>query len=192
MNGIYLVVMHVHLRLNVRYVLIGKLVSNLSTKYRCYAASSERFPAVREHRWRNFDYVKEGKIPEIPNKCKAVRIHASGDFFNQKYFDMWLDICKTNPDIEFWAFTKSINYWVNRINEIPDNLVLTASYGGKYDHLISEHNLKHTIVYSDFKDVPFNTPIDTNDDYARIKDINFALLDNNKKHEEFIVKQLKI
>ena len=37
----------------------------------------------------------------------------SGDFFNQKYFDMWLQIAKDNPTIEMWAYTKSLQYWVN-------------------------------------------------------------------------------
>lgn len=61
---------------------------NESTKYRCYASSPERFPAVREHRWKNFDHVKAGNKPELPKDCKAVRIHASGDFFSQAYFDL--------------------------------------------------------------------------------------------------------
>jgi hypothetical protein len=82
--------------------------------YRCYAASAERFPAVREHRWKNFDLVKNSGIPTIPKDCNAIRIHMSGDFFNQKYFDMWVQLAKDNPNIEMWAYTKSLQYWVNR------------------------------------------------------------------------------
>ena len=37
-------------------------------QYRCYAANPERFPGVREHRWRNFDFVRNGGIPIIT--CK--------------------------------------------------------------------------------------------------------------------------
>jgi len=116
----------------------------------------------------------------LPKDCKAVRIHASGDFFNQEYFDMWLDIAKENPTVEFWAYTKSLKYWVNRLNEIPENLTLTASYGGRNDELITEHNLKHSIVIQS-KDGLKELPIDYNDDYARIKGVNFYLLDNFKK-----------
>ena len=149
-------------------------------QYRCYASSSERFPAVREHRWKNFDLVREGGKPIIPKDCKAIRIHASGDFFNQKYFDMWLELAKENPQIEMWAYTKSIQYWVNRINDIPSNLILTASYGGRQDDLIEKHNLKNVIVYASQDLVPIERPIDNNDDKARIRELNFALLDNMK------------
>ena len=149
-------------------------------QYRCYAASPERFPGVREHRWKNFEYVKNGNIPTIPKDCKAIRIHASGDFFNQMYFDMWIDIANNNPNIEIWAYTKSLQYWVNRINDIPNNLILTASYGGRQDNLIEEYNLKNVIVYKSSLLVPNNRPIDNNDDWARKPNINFALLDNMK------------
>lgn len=152
--------------------------------YRCYAASSERFPVVRESRWKNFEYVKNGGIPVLPKGCENVRIHASGDFFNQAYFDMWIQLCKDNSKINFWAFTKSIQFWINRLDVIPDNFILTASYGGKQDHLIKEYNLKHTIVYNNKEEVPEDMPIDTNDDYARIPKVNFALLDNMKNSKK--------
>lgn len=152
---------------------------NKSTKYRCYASAPERFPAVRNHRWENFEWVKNGNKPTLPKGVKAIRIHASGDFFNQAYFDMWLEIARENPDVEMWAYTKSINYWANRISSIPSNLTLTASYGGKHDELISKYGLKHAIVTteSDLTDLPY----DTNDDMARIPNQSFYLLDNHKK-----------
>ena len=152
-------------------------------QYRCYAASSERFPAVREHRWNNFDGVRNRVKPIFPKDCKAIRVHASGDFFNQAYFDMWVELAIENPSVEIWAYTKSIKYWVNRINDIPKNFTLTASYGGRQDHLIDEYGLKNVRVYESEALVPNDRPIDTNDDYARIPNINFALLDNikNKK-----------
>ncbi len=155
-------------------------------QYRCYAASPERFPAVREHRWNNFDYVRAGGIPEIPSKVKAIRIHAAGDFFNQKYFDMWVELAKSNPIIEMWAYTKSLRYWVSRINEIPDNLILTASYGGREDNLIKEYNLKNVKVYPNKEEVPEHRPIDYNDDWARKPLINFALLDNMKNSKKIM------
>lgn len=148
--------------------------------FRCYAASSERFPAVREHRWKNYEYVKNGGVPTLPNDCKNVRIHASGDFYSEAYFLMWCEIAKQNQDVNFWAFTKSINYWLNNINVVPKNLILTASYGGVFDGKIIENNLKSAKVYSGLSSVPSGMPIDTNDDMARVKNISFALLDNNK------------
>jgi len=164
-------------------VTVDRLTGKFDVKkgqYRCYAASPERFPAVREHRWKNFDLVRNGGIPIIPNDCKAIRIHAAGDFFNQDYFDMWLQIAKDNHEIEMWAYTKSLQYWVNRINDIPKNLILTASYGGRQDNLIEEYSLKNVIVYPNALLVPKERPIDNNDDWARKPNINFALLDNMK------------
>jgi hypothetical protein len=149
--------------------------------YRCYAASPERFPAVRAHRWANFEEVKAGIAPIIPAAAKAIRIHAAGDFFNQAYFDMWLRLAERHPDIEMWAYTKSIPYWVARLGTIPPNLILTASYGGRHDHLIEQYGLKHVRVYPTLADVPPGVPIDTNDDCARKPGLNFALLDNMKQ-----------
>lgn len=156
---------------------------NKSNAYRCYAASSERFPAVRNHRWNNFDFVKNGGKPILPKNCNAVRIHASGDFFSQDYFDMWLELCKENPNVEFWAYTKSLNYWIKRIDVIPKNLVLTASRGGKHDKIISDYKLKNTTVIKSKSEALF-LPIDYNDDEARKPNVNFYLLDNNIKNEK--------
>ena len=150
---------------------------NKSNQYRCYAAAAERFPAVRNHRWNNFDFIKAGGVPRVPKKAEAVRIHMSGDFFNQKYFDLWLEVCKHYPKVEFWAYTKSLGYWVNRLNDIPKNLVLTASYGGKQDHLIKEYNLKNVKIIKN-KSEAINGNIDYNDDEARRPNVNFYLLDN--------------
>jgi len=159
--------------------LTGKM-DNKSNAYKCYSASAERFPGVRTSRWNNLEQSKDS-LPKLPKKCESVRIHASGDFYSQEYFDKWIDYCNENKDIEFWAYTKSLNYWVRRLNEIPNNLVLTASWGGKHDKLITEHNLKSAMVISEMK---YDKPIDYNDDVARTKDVSFYLLDNNKKIKE--------
>ena len=157
--------------------------------FKCYAASSERFPAVREHRWKNFEYVKSGGVPTLPNDCKNVRIHASGDFFSQKYFDMWVSIARENPSVKFWAFTKSINYWLVSIESIPSNLTLTASYGGYHDSYIEQFGLKSCKVYKSIGEVPKDMPIDTNDDYARTPDVTFALLDNNVSKKKSLLNE---
>ena len=156
-------------------------------QYRCYESSAERFPAVRNHRHNNFDFVRNGGIPVIPKGCKSIRIHSSGDFFNQSYFDMWLKLAEENPGVEMWAYTKSLKYWINRLNDIPKNLILTASYGGKADDLIERFNLKNVKVYAEIEEVPTNRPIDTNDNYARTPNVNFALLDNMKYSKKQII-----
>lgn len=154
----------------------GKFV-NESEDYRCYAASAERFPSVRDSRWQNFDNARKGIVPDPPKLAKSIRVHASGDFFNQDYFDKWMDIARKHSDKEFWAYTKSLKYWVRRLGSIPENFVLTASVGGRDDHLIAEHNLKNVIVVASETDTYL--PIDMNDDLARNPAIKqFALVDN--------------
>ena len=153
---------------------------NRSNAYRCYSAMQERFPAVREHRWKNFDYLRSGGIPEIPAKAKHIRIHMSGDFYSQSYFDMWLKLCGQHKDVEFWAYTKSVNYWVNRLDKIPSNLVLTASRGGKHDNLIEKYNLKNVEIIKK-KEQAKGRPIDLRDEQARTPGANFCLLDNFAK-----------
>ena len=96
-------------------ILVDKETGKFDTvgkKFRCYAATSERFPAVRNSRWENFNDVKNGKPINIPKDATHIRIHGSGDFFSQEYFDMWLEICRNNSKIKFWAFTKSIIFWI--------------------------------------------------------------------------------
>jgi len=165
--------------------------ANKSNAYKCYAAAAERFPGVREMRWKNYEHVKNGNPIIIPADARAIRVHMSGDFFSQEYFDTWMELARNNPGVEFWAYTKSLNYWVARIDTIPANFILTASYGGRHDYLIAKHNLKNVIIVAHAGHITDGRPIDTNDDYARMPFINFALLDVNTKGKRKQKKQTK-
>ena len=157
----------------------GKQV-NSSNAYKCYAAGAERFPGVRESRWNNFEQAKLGVLPDLPKRANAVRIHSSGDFFSQAYFDLWLDYVRKYPETTFWAFTKSVRYWVKRLDVMPSNLIMTASVGGGEDHLIEQYNLRYAIVVpTPEKALELGLPIDDNDDHARVDNGSFALVDNN-------------
>jgi len=169
----------------------GKQTKGVDMVYRCYAACSERYPAVRNVRWKNFDDLRKLKTKDgitsalssmFSGKEKAIRIHGGGDFYNQQYFDSWLDVCSRMPRVEFWAFTKSIPYWVKRMHAIPNNLVLIASYGGTHDGLIAEHGFKYCIVYpTTTMALASGLHIDTDDTLARKPSCNFALVDNYEK-----------
>jgi len=157
-----------------KFDIIGK-------KFRCYASSSERFPNVRESRWKNYEDVLAGKEIEVPKNATHIRIHGSGDFFSQAYFDQWLEVCRKNPDKKFWAFTKSVEFWVNRLGEIPENLTLQASRGSYQDDLAKKHNLKYAEVFTSLEEAEASgLPIDTDDTYAMDGNQSFALLDNFK------------
>lgn len=159
-------------RITGKFNIIGK-------GYRCYAATSERFPGVRESRWKNFEEVLKTRQIELPKDATHIRIHGSGDFFSQWYFDLWLQLAIDNPRIKFWAYTKSIRLWVERIGQIPPNLTLQASYGSIDDHLIEKHNLKYAKVFKNKDEaIASGLPIDYDDALAMNGTQSFALLDN--------------
>ena len=111
------------------------------------------------------------------NEKVKFRIHSSGDFYSQNYFDAWLEIAKRHPQIVFYTYTKSLHFWVKRLKEIPENLVLNASYGGKFDNLIKEHNLKAThVVFSPDEAVEKGLPTDHTDRLGWDFKGDFALL----------------
>lgn len=166
----------------------GRMINGPHQRFRCYAAVAERFPGVRAMRWNNFrqllsaktaDKMAELILSAIPPPAKRIRIHGSGDFFSQTYFDAWLQVVRQRPDILFWAFTKSLEYWINRRQEIPDNLILQASWGGKQDHLIPEYKLKSARVFATAEEARASgLPIDIDDTYASTNQGDFALVDN--------------
>ena len=166
--------------------LTGKLTDGPNTQFRCFAASAEAvYPNVRLARWHNFDLLKklnsnESKdliLASLPKKANIVRIHVSGDFFNESYFMAWLQVAKLRPTVLFYAYTKSLIYWVNYIKDIPTNLVLNASEGGKLDAQISEHGLKFAkVVYSPEQAQELGLLIDHTDEAAYKTKDSFALL----------------
>lgn len=70
-------------------------------------------------------------IALLPNSVDAIRIHPVGDFYCQRYADNWLSAIRSNSDMQFYAYTKSLHYfdWDN----LPANFWLIQSLGGKFD-----------------------------------------------------------
>jgi hypothetical protein len=163
-----------------------KLVDGPEADHRCFSASTEiAFPVVHDSRSGNFQGLRTKNKSEmselinsnIPENLGVCRLHVGGDFFNQEYFDAWIDVANKNSDRLFYAYTKSLPYWVKRLDSIPKNLILTASYGGRCDHMIPEHNLRNAIVV--FHPSETKLPIDHSDEWAanpKRKHRNFALL----------------
>lgn len=165
----------------------GKLEDGPETKFRCFSASSEvLFPAVfkaRKHNWdllrslRSVDEMTTLINNNLPKKATIIRVHVSGDFFNQNYFDAWMNVAKMNPDRIFYAYTKSVSYWVARLDSIPANFSLTASKGGKHDNLIENYNLKYAeVVFTEEEAEAKGFKIDHDDSLAIYSKTSFALL----------------
>lgn len=166
----------------------GKIEDGPDTEFRCFSATQENiFPATRAQRKFNFDLLRKLKTKEemaalinrsLPgSNYRAIRIHVAGDFFNQVYFDAWMLVAQQNPDQIYYAYTKSLQYWINRLDQIPANFRLTASKGGKLDHMIELHNLKYAqVVYSEQEAKDLDLEIDHDDSHAFSGTKSFGLL----------------
>jgi hypothetical protein len=144
-----------------------------NTEFRCFSASQEViFTNVRKLRSSNFSELKgltseemAAKLSEaMPKNLGVCRIHVAGDFFNQNYFNAWLNVALANPDKLFYAYTKSLPYWVNMIGMIPENFVLTASRGGRKDDMIDTYGLRSVKVV--FHPSETTLEIDHTDEHA--------------------------
>jgi hypothetical protein len=127
-----------------------KIVDGKHTEFRCFAASSEvQYDAVFNNRAENLqmivDAISNGSAADLihnsiqfkrTKKTKLVRIHESGDFFSGSYWDAWIEVAHRNPDLQFYCYSKSLQLFLNF--KLPANFYFTASYGGKWDHLIDE------------------------------------------------------
>ena len=95
-------------------VINGKIKDGPHCQFRCYAATAEnRLPCILKLRGRNTQAIrlacKGGSIKRVadlleanmPPKCRVIRIHTSGDFFNTTYLGGWMAVAKRNPAIRF-------------------------------------------------------------------------------------------
>jgi hypothetical protein len=91
----------------------------------------------------------------------------------------WFRAARNHPDCKFYAFTKSLNMWLNLRNEIPDNVYLTASVGGTLDAMIPGNldTFKRIayVVYTEQQAAEQGLEIDHDDSHC-FGDKPFALL----------------
>ena len=81
----------------------------------CYAhdAAVLHNNVVPQYRARNLEIAHRADFRDLMiQKLKRarlprMRVHESGDFFNQKYLNDWVEIIKEIPNKEFWIYTKS-------------------------------------------------------------------------------------
>lgn len=135
---------------------------------RCYVMGCRgdgylrRYPNVLATYMKNWfasqdsDFVDK-MVEEIKSKCpKYIRIHVSGDFYNNKYIEKWHEIVKACPDTRFKASTRS--WRVENIKKALDkfaeenNMVLEYS-ADKATGLPKEHE-KTVYLSTSRKDIP--------------------------------------
>ena len=168
-----------------------KIQDGKHTKFRCFSASQEvQYTNVYNSRKHNFDLLRNSDYDEmvelihgsLPKDAGIVRIHVAGDFFSRDYMHAWYIVALRNPRTLFYAYTKSLRFWVGDLTENPElwNFVLTASYGGRDDHMIDEFNLRSAkVVFSEAEAAELELEIDHDDSHAAkptLRDDSFALL----------------
>jgi len=165
----------------------GKIQDGPDTEFRCFAASAEAtYPSLRKMVWHNLGLIKDALqngvdacadliCASLPKKFDIMRVHVGGDYFTVKYLQAWIEVAKRNPDKVFYSYSKSLHLF--KQFDLPDNLVLTASRGGKYDDLIDLHGWKEAlVVYSEEEAAEKGLEIDHDDTHAAFGKENFALL----------------
>jgi len=154
----------------------GKIIDGADQVFRCYSAMMEAmYPTVFAARKHNTDLLTGKSLEEmikiigdsLPIHAKYIRVHIGGDFFSQAYFDAWMEVARQFPGIIFYAYTKSVKFWVAKLGTIPDNFRLTASRGGTHDHLIDEHGLRCAeVVFNESEANIRGLEIDHDDSHA--------------------------
>lgn len=86
-------------------------------------------------------------IKEIKRKrVDFLRIHDSGDFYSKEYLNKWLTIAETLPDVKFYAYTKSHDFF--RSIDLPNNFDIIFSEGSKLDHKINKSKERHASIFN--------------------------------------------
>ena len=120
----------------------------------CYAQKGNytRFPVVQELMEQKYKISKTNNFIPLMNeeirkkKATHVRIHDSGDFYSPQYLNKWVDIATQNNDVIFYAYTKSIKFFVDGLL-LPKNLKIIFSEGSKTDNLINTAKHRHARIF---------------------------------------------
>jgi hypothetical protein len=168
-----------------------KIKDGPNTKFRCFSASQEvQYTNVYNLRKHNFDTLRGLHINDMihelnqamPKNLGICRIHVAGDFFNSDYMFAWINMAMMHPDRLFYAYTKSLKYWLKYREWVDqlDNFVLTASFGGRDDTMIASDGFKSArVVFSEKEAEELGLEIDHDDSHAArpsMKNQDFALL----------------
>lgn len=136
----------------------GKITDGPQTLFRCSAASEETRPTVRKarhHNWSLLRGLQSGAMASLLDLSlraqrrtytERVRWFTSGDCFNVQLRDALIETAQRHPDLLFYLYSKNLPLWLDRGTPLalPDNLVMTASWGGRYDFLLADGLLHRT------------------------------------------------
>lgn len=120
----------------------------------CYAQKGNytRFPKIGELMEQRYELSKQSIFVGLMNieikkkKANAIRIHDSGDFYSKEYLYKWIQIAKDNPEVNFYAYTKSLPYFKGVT--LPNNMDVIFSVGGYRDKDINFGKDRHAQIFN--------------------------------------------
>lgn len=113
-------------------------------------ALSKRYEASKQE---NFVSLITSELAKVKkDKQVYVRIHDSGDFYSPAYFAKWLEIARLNPNVRFYAYTKSHSFIRGNFN-LTENFDLIFSLGSKNDELINQETERHSKIFQSMEEM---------------------------------------
>jgi len=136
----------------------------------CYAQKGNytRFPKVQDLMEQKYKISKTAEFIPLMNeeikkkKATHVRIHDSGDFYSPEYLKKWVQIANDNKEVIFYAYTKSIKFFVDGLL-LPKNLKIIFSEGSKTDDLINVAKDRHARIFKTVEELNAAGYIDASD-----------------------------
>jgi hypothetical protein len=133
----------------------GVISDGPQQQFRCYEASIECHRSnVRRSRWRNYELIRHldaapmaellmaGISAARSHKTTHVRWFTGGDCFSTPLRDAIIRCSASTVELIHYLYTKNLYLWLEDSIaprcplELPPNLRVTASWGGKFDHLL--------------------------------------------------------
>ena len=132
----------------------GKIIcpfADKCVKY-CYAQKGAySWSNVKPAFEKRYEITKQDNFIELMNKeikrkkVDFLRVHDSGDFYSNSYIQKWFKIANQNPNVNFYAYTKSIPLFKGL--SIPENFDIIFSEGSKVDELINVETDRHAKIF---------------------------------------------
>ena len=138
----------------------GKIIcpfADKCVKY-CYAQKGAySWSNVKPAFEKRYEITKQDNFIELMNKeikrkkVDFLRVHDSGDFYSPSYIQRWFKIANQNPNVNFYAYTKSIPLFKGL--SIPENFDIIFSEGSKVDELINVETDRHAKIFNSVEEL---------------------------------------
>jgi hypothetical protein len=158
----------------------GSAITGPDLQFACYAASQERYRrTVRDLRWANFDalalqdartcleILATSFFRQHRGYTQRVRFFESGDCFSAALAEAIVCFALAVQPMVVYLYTKNLPVWLRWLQDLPPNLRITASWGGRYDDLIDGlFDRSARVVQNEAEARSLSLPVDFDDSLA--------------------------